>query len=83
MTLQVRAVNLDREHDELLGVLERNLPELSHARRFKWLYREGHLGPAWSWLLCDSGSREPAFAHNSHIANHQCPRCSIRLQHAV
>jgi len=59
MTLQVRAVNLDREHDELLGVLERNLPELSHARRFKWLYREGHLGPAWSWLLCDSGSREP------------------------
>ena len=28
MTLQVRAVNLDREHDELLGVLERNLPEL-------------------------------------------------------
>ena len=59
MTLQVRAVNLDREHDELLGVLERNLPELPHARRFKWLYREGHLGPAWSWLLCDSGSREP------------------------
>ena len=59
MTLQVRAVNLDREHDELLGVLERNLPELPHARRFKWLSREGHLGPAWSWLLCDSGSREP------------------------
>jgi hypothetical protein len=59
MTLQVRAVNLDREHEELLGVLERNLPELPHARRFKWLYREGHLGPAWSWLLCDSGSREP------------------------
>ena len=59
MTLQVRAVNLDREHEELLGVLERNLPELPHARRFKWLYREGHLGPAWSWLLCDSESREP------------------------
>lgn len=59
MTLQVRAVDLDRDHDELLGVLERNLPDLPHARRFKWLYREGHLGPAWSWLLCDSGSPEP------------------------
>jgi len=59
MTLQVRAVDLDREHEELLSVLERNLPELPHARRFKWLYRDGHLGPAWSWLLYDSGSREP------------------------
>src|ERR1700730_761747 len=59
MTLQVRPVNLDREHEELLGVLERNLPELPHARRFKWIYRESHLGPAWSWLLWDSESREP------------------------
>jgi hypothetical protein len=58
MALRVRAVNLDREDEELLGVLKRNLPELPHARRFKWLYREGHLGPAWSWLLWDSGSRE-------------------------
>jgi hypothetical protein len=59
MTLQIRPVNLDREHEELLGVLGRNLPELPHARRFKWIYRDGHLGPAWSWLLWDSEGREP------------------------
>jgi hypothetical protein len=59
MTIRIRPVDLDREHEELLGVLDRNLPDLPHARRFKWIYRDCHLGPAWSWLLWDSESREP------------------------
>lgn len=59
MTVRIRAVHLDTEHEDLLAVLERNLPDLPHARRFKWIYREGHLGPAWSWLLWDSESRDP------------------------
>ena len=59
MTIRIRPVDLDREPEELLGVLDRNLPDLPHARRFKWIYRDCHLGPAWSWLLWDSESREP------------------------
>ena len=59
MTIRIRPVDLDREQEELLGVLDRNLPDLPHARRFKWIYRDCHLGPAWSWLLWDSESREP------------------------
>jgi hypothetical protein len=59
MAIRIRPVDLDREQEELLGVLERNLPALPHARRFKWIYRDCHLGPAWSWLLWDSESREP------------------------
>ncbi len=59
MAQHVRFADLDREHEELVAVLQRNLPTLPHARRFKWLYRDGHLGPAWSWLLWDSESRDP------------------------
>jgi hypothetical protein len=59
MTLHVRSADLDCAHEEILGVLDRNLPELPHARRFKWMYRDCHLGPAWSWLLWDSQRSEP------------------------
>ncbi len=56
MAITVRPVNLDTEHDELLAVLERNLADLPHARRFKWIYRDHPLGPAWSWFACDTAS---------------------------
>ena len=59
MTVRVRAVNLDTEREKLLGVLERNLPDLPHARRYQWIYCDGPLGPAWSWVLWDSESPEP------------------------
>jgi hypothetical protein len=52
MSVTVRAVDLDTEHEELLAVLERNLTDLPHARRFKWIYRDNPLGPAWSWFAC-------------------------------
>lgn len=54
MAVTVRAVDLDTEHEELLAVLERNLTDLPHARRFKWIYRDNPLGPAWSWFACDA-----------------------------
>jgi GNAT superfamily N-acetyltransferase len=49
-------VDLDSDWEELLAVLERNLTELPHGRRFKWIYRDNPLGPAWSWFACDSSS---------------------------
>lgn len=53
MAVTVRAVDIDTEHEELLAVLQRNLTDLPHARRFKWLYRDNPLGPAWAWFACD------------------------------
>ena len=53
MTIVVRPVDLDSEQQELVSVLQRNLPNLPHARRFEWLYRQNPHGPAWSWFACD------------------------------
>lgn len=56
MAVIVRPVDLDREREELLAVLEQNLADLPHARRFKWMYCDGPEGPAWSWFVCDRAS---------------------------
>jgi hypothetical protein len=56
MAIIVRPVNLDTEREELLAVLEQNLADLSHLRRFKWLYHDNPEGPAWSWFVCDRTS---------------------------
>lgn len=50
MAVVVRAMNLSAEHEDLLAVLGRNLRDLPHARRFKWLYYDNPAGSAWSWL---------------------------------
>lgn len=62
MAVHVRAVDLDAEQEQLLGVLERNFSSFPHARRFKWIYRDSPLGPAWSWLLWDSDPGRPVGA---------------------
>ena len=36
-----------------MRILQENLPDLPHARRFQWLYRDNPDGPAWSWFACD------------------------------
>jgi hypothetical protein len=59
MAVQIRAVDLDAEQEHLLRVLERNFSSFPHARRFKWIYRDNPLGPAWSWLLWDSDPGQP------------------------
>jgi hypothetical protein len=50
MKISVRPVNHDSEKQELLGILQTNLPHQLHDRRFKWLYRANPDGPAWSWF---------------------------------
>jgi len=56
MAVIVRPVDLEREREELLAVLEQNLADLPHARRFKWIYCDNPEGPAWSWFVCDRAS---------------------------
>lgn len=56
MAVIVRPVNLDTEREELLAVLEQNLTDLPHARRFKWLYHDHPEGPAWAWFVCEHPS---------------------------
>lgn len=57
MTVSARVVDLSVEQEELLAVLERNLADLPHARRFKWMYHGNPLGPAWSWFAWDTEAR--------------------------
>ena len=51
MNTSVRPVNLKSEREELLAILQVNLPLLPHARRFQWLYHANPDGPAWSWFV--------------------------------
>jgi hypothetical protein len=50
MMISVRPVHRESENQEFLTILQANLPSLSHARRFKWLYCDNPDGPAWSWF---------------------------------
>lgn len=56
MSVRVRPVRLDSEKAELLSILERNLPDLPHARRFEWLYHRNPAGKAWSWFAFEDKS---------------------------
>src|SRR5271157_183742 len=56
MTISVRSVHFECDGPELLGILQTNLPGLSHAQRFQWLYRANPDGPAWSWFACQGTS---------------------------
>jgi hypothetical protein len=58
MAVRVRQVDLNTEYEELQGVLERNLTDLPHARRFKWLYLDHPLGPAWAWLAWETEKKQ-------------------------
>jgi hypothetical protein len=56
-TIFVRPVDLESDNQELLSILQTNLPDLPHARRFDWLYRGNPDGPAWSWFICEPSGR--------------------------
>jgi hypothetical protein len=63
MAVTVRAVDLDAVWEELLTVRGRNLTDLPHFRRFKWMYRDYPLGPAWSWFAFErEAGRVPGVA---------------------
>jgi hypothetical protein len=51
VALTVRSVNPEAERESLLAVLRRNLTDLDHARRFRWLYLDNPAGPAQAWFL--------------------------------
>jgi hypothetical protein len=53
MELRIRRVDVATDREELLGLLQRNLPDVIHQQRFRWLYCNNPVGPAHSWFLCD------------------------------
>jgi hypothetical protein len=59
MSILIRPVRLDMDKAELLGILQRNLPDLPHERRFEWLYHKNPAGTAWSWFACEQASGKP------------------------
>ena len=61
-TISSRPVNFASDSPELLNLLQENLPDLPHSRRFDWLYRENPDGPAWSWFVCESSGRAVGIA---------------------
>lgn len=58
MTVVLQSVHFDRDRPELLNILQRNLPALSHADRFEWLYHRNPAGPSWSWFAYDRETRQ-------------------------
>jgi hypothetical protein len=59
MSVKVRPVSLDSERNTLISLLERNLPDLPHARRFEWLYYKNPAGKAWSWFAIEESLPTP------------------------
>ncbi len=58
MIIKTRSVNFDSDKEILLGILERNLKELPHIRRFDWLYRNNPAGHAWSWFAYEHETKK-------------------------
>jgi hypothetical protein len=59
MTVKIRPVQLESERGMLVDVLQRNLPDLSHAGRSEWLYDKNPAGRAWSWFALEEGRSTP------------------------
>jgi hypothetical protein len=57
MGLTVRPVDLETDREELLAILETNLPQMAHRKRFDWLYRGAPAGRARSWFVRDEAAR--------------------------
>jgi len=56
MGLTVRPVDLETDREDLLGILETNLPQMAHRKRFDWLYRGAPAGRARSWFVRDEAA---------------------------
>jgi hypothetical protein len=55
--LELRTIDPALERDALLAVLQRNLTDLDHARRFRWLYLDNPAGPARAWFLHETAAQ--------------------------
>ncbi len=56
MNVRIRPVDFASDRERLTAVLQRNLGDLDHARRFQWLYQKNPAGRAWSWFAYESKS---------------------------
>jgi len=56
MAVKVRGADLPSERDALLDVLQRNLRDFPHAKRFDWLYNRNPVGRGRSWFACQQGT---------------------------
>ena len=57
MSTSVRPAGFESDRQELVDVLQANLPYRSHARFFQWLYRRNPEGEAMAWVAMDADSR--------------------------
>ena len=53
MGLQLVPVNVDKDRSIVVDLLNRNLPQLSHEARYRWLYQNNPDGCGFSWFLID------------------------------
>ena len=54
MSLAVRPASLPEDEEELIAVLERNLPGAQMRAHFRWRHEANPAGPAWSWVIYNS-----------------------------
>jgi GNAT superfamily N-acetyltransferase len=52
-SLFVRPIDLENDRERLIRILQRNLPDVDHAARYRWRYLENPAGRAYAWFLCD------------------------------
>ena len=54
MPVAVRPAHYESQSQELIGVLQMNLPQLPHLRLFPWLYLGNPEGQALTWVASDA-----------------------------
>lgn len=54
MSLAVRPASLPEDKEEMIALLERNLPGAQMRTHFHWRHQANPAGPAWSWVIYDS-----------------------------
>jgi hypothetical protein len=60
MALQVRPVDHIAEREGMLEVLERNLTEVPHEKRFDWFYGANPSGSPYSWMIVEEKTQQAA-----------------------
>jgi hypothetical protein len=56
MNIAVRPASLSEDREELIALLERNLPNSAIKTHFKWHHEDNPAGSGWSWVLYDRQS---------------------------
>jgi hypothetical protein len=59
MALKVRPIDPATERALMLEVLERNLTEIPHPKRFDWFYGGNPAGRSFSWVIVEESGSQP------------------------